>query len=376
MTADLCPEAYAAALAGLVHLTPRRLLALLERLPPAEAWASVRRGVSVSPRRVDTKLEVVEVLQRQAHAIEPETVWNRCLELGVAVSIRGHAGYPDELVDDLFAPAVLFSKGSLSLLERRRVGIVGTRNATALGRTLAFEFGHDLSDAGVSVISGLALGIDGAAHRGALASASAAPVGVVGSGLDVVYPAAHRALWDEVSERGVLMSEVPPGTEPAAYRFPARNRIIAALCEVLVVVESRKSGGSLLTAQEALDRGRSVLAMPGSPRNPASVGTNLLLTDGAAPATTTADILGALGMGEVPFGLRLDPRQRPSAPDRPVVEILRGGAATLDDLVEQLGRTLGEVALSLGRLEMSGWVVRSAGWFELVHPSEHRGGLR
>ena len=170
--------------------------------------------------------------------------------------LHGATGYPAVLADDLSPPPVLFARGDVAALDGRRVTIVGTRSATAAGREVAAELGAGLAQAGVRVVSGLARGIDGWAHRGALSAVGGGPpVGVVASGLDVVYPPEHRPLWDEVVERGVLLSEVPPGTTPHALRFPLRNRILAALGEVVVVVESKRKGGSLITVEEALLRG-------------------------------------------------------------------------------------------------------------------------
>ncbi len=182
------------------------------------------------------------------------------------------------------------------------------------------------------MVSGLARGIDGAAHRGALAAGESAgvgrPVAVVGNGADVPYPKQNAELWSAVCTRGVLMSEWPPGTPPEAFRFPMRNRILAALCEVLVVVESRERGGSLLTVREALDRSVEVMAVPGSPRNRAAAGTNGLLRDGAAPVTSADDVLASLGLdtrrqSAAPF----DPRPALRGVDRAVVEQCRRGPA-------------------------------------------------
>lgn len=376
MSGSLPPEAYAAALAGLTYLTPRRQLALLGRLAPQDAWESVRAGRVVVGGAPAREADIVEALRTQAGRVDPNRVWERCQELGVSVIVRGSAAYPDLLSTDPFGPAVLFACGAMTALAPPGVAIVGTRGATALGRSLAFEFGRDLSVAGVSVVSGLALGIDGAAHRGALAIGDASPIAVVGSGLDVVYPLRHADLWKQVGERGLLLSELPPGTNPQAHYFPARNRIIAALSTIVVVVESRERGGSLLTANEAIDRGRRVLAIPGSPRNPAAAGTNRLILDGALPVSSAAEVLGYLGIEQRALPFTVDPRAVPDDAGRRILDVLMTGAATLDDLIETLGGAVGEVALNLGRLEMAGWLVRNGGWFEIIHASEWPGAVR
>jgi DNA processing protein len=275
--------------------------------------------------------------------------------------------YPVQLRDDPEPPAVLFVRGDLAVLEGRRVGVVGTRNATQAGRDTAFELGHDLAAAGVVVVSGLAKGVDGAAHRGTLAVPAGRPVAVVGNGPDRPYPRVHERLWGEVCQRGVLLSEWPPGTPPEPFRFPMRNRILAALSEVLVVVESRERGGSLITARAALERSVDVMAVPGSVRNRAAAGTNQLLRDGAAPVTDAGDVLMALGLDTRRAGsVRYDPRPLPRGVEADVLAACRDDPRTLDDVVVALDLPVATAAMALARLERAGWVRDSGGWFEPV----------
>jgi DNA processing protein len=264
----------------------------------------------------------------------PDQVWQHCLDAGVDVVVAGEPGYPAPLLDDPRRPAALFVRGDLDVLDARRVGIVGTRNATQRGRETAARFGYELAAEGVVVVSGLAKGIDGAAHRGALAVDGARPVAVVGTGPDRPYPAQHAQLWEAVAARGALISEWPPGTSPDAFRFPLRNRILAALVEVLVVVESRERGGSLITAREAAERGVEVFAVPGRPQSRAALGTNKLLCDGAAPVTETADVLMALGLDQ-PSGGTQPSRSTFVArrDDRRLIEACRREPSTLEMLV-------------------------------------------
>lgn len=359
--------ACAAALAGLPSMTAHRLRVLLRHLAPREAF-EVAAGREPPPPPVDRILLDRDLARRWARAARdrpPEAVWNRCLALGVGVSVLGSPGYPWVLALDRAAPAVLFHRGDLGALDRRRVGIVGTRNATAHGRSIAARFGAELAEHGVAVVSGLARGVDGAAHRGVLSVRAAPPVGVVASGLDVRYPPEHGDLWDAVAARGVLLSESPPGTPPEAHRFPLRNRILAALSEVLVVVESRASGGSLITAREARDRDVTVLVVPGSTASRASEGTNLLARDGAGLALDSTDVLVALGLDSRRARPgQCDPRRRPDPADQPLIELLADGGLELGELVARSGRSVGEVALALGRLERGGWVLDTGGWFE------------
>jgi DNA processing protein len=204
------------------------------------------------------------------------------------------------LMGDPGAPAVLFASGDPSVVEgRARVAIVGTRSATHYGLRMASELAGDLAAEGVVVVSGLAKGIDGAAHSGALrasADEGAPPVAVVGTGLDIVYPISNRALWSRVAERGVVFSESALRTRAHPGVFPARNRIIAALSDVVVVVESHAGGGSLYTAEAAARRSIPVCAVPGSVRSPASMGTNALLVDGCTPVRDATDVLMAVSL--------------------------------------------------------------------------------
>jgi DNA processing protein len=265
-------------------------------------------------------------------------------------------------------PPVLFARGDLDVLDGRRAALIGTRNATSSGRAMATELGRDLARAGVHVVSGLARGIDGGAHRGALAAGGPGrPIAVVGSGLDVVYPAEHHDLWDAVAEQGLLLAEAPPGAPPEPWRFPQRNRIIAALAEVVVVVESRESGGSLITVDEALERGRPVMAVPGAVASRAAAGTNRLLRDGAAAVLDVGDVLTALAIDHVPLAVgAVELRRRPAPGDRSAYEACQQRPRTLDGLADVLGCGLGEAAMSLARLRQDGWLAESDGWFEAI----------
>jgi DNA processing protein len=195
---------------------------------------------------------------------------------------------------------------------------------------------------------------------------------VVACGLDVVYPAEHRRLWDDVARHGLLLSEAPPGTTPDAYRFPLRNRILAALAELVVVVESRATGGSLVTVDAAERRGVPVLAVPGSPRSPAAEGTNRLLVDGATPVIDATDVLVALGLST---GRASSPEPAPSAApaaeDQEVLDLFAGEPLDLERVIAASGRSMADAALALARLEMTGWLVSTGGWFERA-PGEVR----
>jgi DNA processing protein len=367
-SAALPPHAFAAALAGQAGLTPARLRSLLRRHRPADVWASLQGDAPLDPvltEAVRRSPTLPERWRAGARRHPPALVWERCRSAGVTVHVLGDETYPAILAADREAPAVLFSLGDVTALDARRVAVVGTRNATATGRSLAHELGGALAGAGVAVVSGLARGIDGWAHRGALSAAGAGPVGVVACGLDVVYPREHRRLWADVATHGLLLAEVPPGTSPEAFRFPLRNRILAALAEVVVVVESRAKGGSLLTVDAAERRDIPVMAVPGSPRSAASEGTNALIVDGVTPVVDANDVLVALGLSTRRRGpLAADPRTPPDPADHDVLDLFGSDPVDVERVVSLTGRSLPDAALALARLEAAGWLSRVGGWFE------------
>ncbi len=300
MTAGECPPvipggggeaAHAAAVAELPGMTPARLAKLLENLAPSLAWHAIAAGVHPADperrfRAVACSVEVAEVGRRYADA-------------GVSILMRDGGGYPARLVGDGGQPAVLFARGDPGLTDRGpSVAIVGTRSATAYGRRVAADLAGELSRAGVAVVSGLAKGIDGAAHAGVVRRLDrrGAPVAVVGTGLDVVYPRHQADLWSAVANAGTIYSESPLGTLPRPRVFPARNRIIAGLSDVVVVVECHHRGGSLYTAEAAASRGIPVGAVPGSVRSPASAGCNALIAEGCFPVLDTTDVLAAIDL--------------------------------------------------------------------------------
>ncbi|HKY68842.1 MAG TPA: DNA-processing protein DprA, partial [Acidimicrobiales bacterium] len=371
----LPPEAYAAAMAALPGMGPARLSAILAALPPEAAWPHLVRGTRWRDPAVVRALgpvadKVVASWAAAAVGVDLAALWRRITELEVTVTMQGRGGYPAVLAGDVEPPAVTFHRGDTAVLDGPRVAIVGTRRCSSTGRSVAVELGRDLAAAGVRVVSGLATGIDGAAHRGVLAADGAPPIGVVGSGLDVVYPPGQHDLWHEVAARGLLLSEAPPGARPERWRFPARNRIIAALADLVVVVESHRRGGSLHTVDEADRRGVDVFVVPGSVRNPAATGTNELLAEGRPPACSAADVLVALGLGAGhQRRQRADPRPAPDPGDAEVLEAVGWEPSTLDELALRTGLDLAGLAPALDRLCEARWIQRSGGWYERVAAS-------
>lgn len=334
---------FAILLAGHPAVGPRRLTELLAGPGAERGWREVGGDAHADPEH--------EVLRHRTAGVQ-------------VLRPEDHA-YPARLAADVEPPALLFVRGDLDAAAGTTVAIVGTRRCTGSGAGFARELGRELTEAGITIVSGLALGIDGAAHRG-VREASGAPVGVVGSGLDVVYPSRHRDLWEWTIAEGVLLSEAPLGVRPAAWRFPARNRMIAALADLVVVIESHAVGGSMHTVREALDRDRTVMAAPGSVRNAASAGTNQLLADGCPPVRDVTDVLVALGLTAATRAATVDERARPDATGRAVLAAFDWEPATFEHLVVRTGLALPDLALVLEALLAAGWVDRAGGWYERV----------
>jgi DNA processing protein len=356
----------AATLACLPDMTPARLRALLHASGGAAgALELVRSGncVPAIPVRTERERESAPRLARcWRERAAPNAVARQLARRGTRVWIDGDADYP--IADDVpDRPAVLLGEGSVEdVLGAPRVAIVGTRAATPHGLADARELGEALGSAGITVVSGLAIGIDGAAHEGVLAGGGGA-LGVVATGLDVTYPRRHALLTSRVRGAGLVLSEQGFGVGPRRGLFPVRNRIIAALADVVVVVEATIGGGARITAQYALDYGRTVLAVPGSRRNSSAAGTNALIADGAHPLLDWGDVLVALGMSPAIARtvVPAPPRPAPGADGTALLTALGGECATADELSSRTGMPPARVALAVVDLERSGWIERAHG---------------
>lgn len=273
--------------------------------------------------------------------------------------------YPPLLAELHDPPAAIHVRGDTEILAEPAVAIVGARSCSSYGAGVARELARELARAGVAVVSGLARGIDGEAHRGTL-EGGGRTVAVLGCGIDRDYPRSHSELARRIREHGAVVSEYPPGVEPAPWRFPARNRIIAGLCAATVVVEARERSGALITADFALELGRDVFAVPGEITSALSAGTNDLLRQGAAPLLSAGDVLEALG---------LEPAVRQLPPLSPagsqVLRLLADGARDADDLARGSGRTTAEVAAVLVELELAGVASEADGLYR-VSPETSR----
>lgn len=277
-----------------------------------------------------------------------------------AIVTLGDAAYPAALLDTADPPLLLTTQGQVELLNQPSLAIVGSRNPTAQGTDNARAFAEHLARAGYTIVSGLALGIDGAAHEGALAAAGGAgTIAVVGTGLDRVYPSRHRALAHRIAEHGLLVSEFDLGTPPLPANFPLRNRLIAGLTRGTLVVEAALASGSLITARCAVEAGREVFAIPGSIHSPQSRGCHALIRDGAKLVESADDILSELGPRAA--AARAGDAEALRAAADPLVDALGYDPATLDALVARTGWPADRLAARLLELELDGAVARLPG---------------
>lgn len=281
---------------------------------------------------------------------------------GIFWCCQADANYPKRLRSIPDPPLVLFSKGELPPEEQKTAAVIGARRCSHYGRTLAERFGRELAQAGVAVISGMAMGIDGFAQSAAL-DAGGRSYGVLGSGADRPYPAANRVLYERLSKQGGVISEFRPGTPPLPYHFPLRNRIISGLCDVLLVIEARAVSGTLITVDQALEQGRDVLAAPGRLDDPLSEGCNSLIRQGAGILTGTGDVLAALGLADPEgnkAGRAAAERAKKTAsltPEaRAVYRSLSHDPQHLEEIMLKTGFGLGELSLLLLLLEEKGLI--------------------
>lgn len=352
-------------------------------LPEAERVARLRlaRTDGVGPvshgqllQRFGSAVDAVAALMGMGRPLAADGVAEREMAAADALGARhlvlGDADYPPLLAEMTDPPPVLLMMGDAALAARPVVAMVGARNASAAGRGLALEMAEALGAAGWVVASGLARGIDAEAHRGALETGT---IGCVAGGVDIAYPPENAQLQAAVAARGLLLSEMPPGTEPQARHFPRRNRLIAGVARGVVVIEAAPGSGSLITARIAGEAGREVMAVPGHPRDPRSAGGNGLIRQGATLVEQAADVLAVLN----PFALvaRQAPAARRAAPARPVrptpvpvaagqgdlLDLLSVSGVALDEVVRASGLPVAAVQAMLSDLEIEGQVVRLAG---------------
>lgn len=323
--------------------TPR---AALEAIPRLAA-----RAGGTPPRIAD-----IGEIAREIEAVE---------KIGARYLFLGQPSYPALLAELDTAPPALIVRGNLALLERPSVALVGARNASAAACRLARDLALGLAGEGVAVVSGLARGIDTAAHGGALDGGT---IAVIASGIDIAYPPENAGLQEAIAEKGLLIAEQPPGREPLARHFPWRNRIIAGMTLGTVVVEAAPRSGSLITARFAAEAGRDVMAVPGSPLDPRAQGCNQLIRDGAILVQGAADILEVIrplaGSVRVPasgFSAQPDPADADDADRAAVAALLSPVPVPVDELIRQTGRAPAIVQTVLLEMELAGRIERHAG---------------
>ena len=337
---------------GIGPVTYRQLLARFGT--PAAALQAVpdlaRRGGGKVPAlrsRSDAEREIAQVDK-----------------LGAKFLSLGQGLYPRLLAELEDAPPLLIAKGDLTLLDRQAVAIVGARNASAAACRFARGLAHDLGEQGLVVVSGLARGIDSAAHDGALETGT---IGVVAGGIDFFYPPENEARQTALYERGLVLAEMPPGTEPRARHFPYRNRIIAGMASATVVVEAAPRSGSLITARLAAEAGREVMAVPGSPLDPRAQGCNQLIRDGATLIQGARDVIDELRPMEArvaskPSAFEHAPADEPDESLLSTIESLLGPSpAPVDEIIRLSGASSGAVQMALLELDLAGRLDRHAG---------------
>jgi len=334
---------------------PARLRRLLDHFgDAATAWnapAGELQGVGLDRRSLENLLTV----RRQ---VDLEQQLRRAEQAGVRVLTWETPGYPRNLLNIAAPPPVLFVKGAFSDADEWAVALVGTRRATAYGREVARDLAAGLAASGVTVVSGLARGIDAVAHRAAV-DAGGRTIGVLGCGADVVYPPEHRDLMTAIAQTGAVVSDYPLGTAPDAVNFPPRNRIISGLSKLVVVVEADEDSGALITSDFAAEQGRDVFAVPGNINQRSSRGTNRLIQQGAPPVLAVADVLEALNLTRSHEQKAVRAAAPADATERRLLEQLAAGPAHVDDLAADLVLPISQVSSALAMMELKGLVRQS-----------------
>lgn len=335
---------------------PARLRALLDAYGDiASAWEAPiadLRDIGLDRRSIDSLIATRTTLDLAA---ELETVTRS----GVTVLTWDDPRYPARLRTISDAPPVLFLRGELAPEDDFGVAIVGTRNCSNYGRDVARLLASDLAGAGVTIISGLARGIDAVAHRAAL-DAGGRTIGVLGSGVDIIYPWENRQLAADILARGALISEYPLGTQPEANNFPPRNRIVSGLSRGVVVVEAGEQSGALITARMAADQGRDVFAVPGGIFARGSQGANRLIRDGATPVLAASDILDALNLTTVATHVQAQLLFPADEKEAALLQHLGDDARHVDEISRLVGLPIADVTGTLALMELKG-LVRGAG---------------
>jgi DNA processing protein len=361
----LDPLAYWIAFNRVRGIGPARLRALLDAFGSIEeAWhapADKLREVGLDRRSLANMIEARGSLDLAAEL-------GRLRAAGVSALTWEDPGYPARLLTISDAPPVLYVRGQLRPEDDWAVAMVGTRQATVYGREAARHLAGDLASAGVTIVSGLAVGIDAEAHRAAL-DAKGRTIAVLGCGIDIIYPWENRKLAEEIAARGVIVSDYAFGTKPEANNFPPRNRIISGLSRAVVVVEAGERSGALITARFAAEQGRDVLAVPGSIFNRSSQGANMLIREGARPVLSANDVLEELDMGAVVEQAEARTLLPADETEALVLQYLSAEPMHVDDVRQASGLPIATVSSTLALMELKG-LVRQVGGMNYVRARE------
>jgi DNA processing protein len=346
------------------------------------SWLRLSRSENVGPstfrtllkrfRTASEALRVLPDLARKGGLARPPRIYGqdmaerdfaRAAEIGARFIASAEPSYPALLRETDTAPPMICVKGDESLLGRSSVAIVGARNASAIARKFTRQLALEIGGEGHMIVSGLARGIDTAAHEAALGTGT---IAVIAGGLDVIYPPENAALHAAIGERGVIVSEQVPGTEPKADFFPRRNRIISGMARALIVIEAAVRSGSLITARFAAEQGRDVFAVPGSPLDPRCEGTNRLIRDGATLLLSSRDVTELLSGERLPRQMNflepepppLLPRETDPAEARKLLELLSPTPVDTDDLMRESGLDAATLSALLLELSLAGCITR------------------
>jgi DNA processing protein len=345
------------ALTRVTQIGPRRFALLLEALGSARRIWDATQSELLSTG-LDRRSTASLIAAR--HRLDPSSEVALLERAGVRAVRMIDEDYPERLRAIYDPPPVLYFQGELDSRDHPSIAIVGTRGATAYGRAVAEKLSRGLAEAAITVVSGLALGIDAAAHRGALA-AGGRTIAVLGSGLNRIYPSQHAQLAKQIAESGAVASEFPLDTKPDAMNFPRRNRVISGMTSGTLVVEAGAKSGALLTAGYAGDQGRDVYAVPGSIFSPMSQGTHRLIRDGAVPVTCVDDILTELQPSRAPRQLSAKDILPPDETERAILDVLSTEGMHIDEIAQSVSLPMSTVSAALAMMELKGMVQQTGG---------------
>lgn len=338
----------------------KTFLKCLEFCPPEQIFSTARETLLKMGLRTAS---IDAIKNPDWKTVEQDLLWLE--QPNHHILLYSDENYPEQLKQIPDPPPILFARGDLDFVHFPQIAIVGSRNPSSIGVQIATDFAGSLATAGFTITSGLALGIDAASHRGAIA-AQGNTIAITGTGLDRVYPAAHKELATDIVNNGVLISEFPPGTSAKANHFPRRNRIISGLCVGLLVVEAARQSGSLITARLALEQNREVFAIPGSIHNPLARGTNALIREGAKLVETTQDILDELGQFFQPPAwqnqlITTNIHSTLDAEQQTLLNYVLYSPTSIDQLVNETKYSVEKISSNLLILEIQGYIVATNG---------------